>query len=43
VGTNTFVEVIGAVVDDQTVAFLSCIDMGCNISEHFHCHNVEQY
>ena len=30
-GVERFIEVIGTVVDEKTISFLTCVDMGCDV------------
>lgn len=41
--TDTFVEIVGTVIDATTIKFLTCINMGSKLGEtvfHFHHDNV---
>ncbi len=40
-GVETFIEVIGTVVDDKTIGFLTCVDMGSNVDMYLYAWSTQ--
>ena len=40
-GVETFIEVIGTVVDDNTIAFRTCVDMGSNVDMYLYAWSTQ--